>query len=101
MKNVDKPRVPVINIYGIFDVLAGRYFPPFVSDNDQTARRMFSQMVRNPESDLARNPQDYRLFLLGDFDPIDGQIDPLLQPMHVADAQQFLIVDKDTPQVNS
>lgn len=89
MKNAEKNKIPLLNLYGVQDIKAGRFFPPFTSENDQTSRRMFSQMCTDAGSLIARNPEDFRLFRLGDFDPNDGQIDPLLSPDHICDAVEF------------
>lgn len=98
MKNSEKNKTPLLNLYGIQDIKAGRFFPPFTSENDQTAKRFFAQMSKQDGSMIAQNPEDFRLFALGDFDPNDGQIDPLMSPGHICDAVEFfeaepLIVD--------
>lgn len=89
MKNSEKNKAPLLNLYGVQDIKAGRFFPPFTSENDQTARRSFSQMSKMESSIFAQNPEDFRLFRLGDFDPNDGQIDPFLAPDHICDASEF------------
>lgn len=89
MKNSEKQKSPVQNMYGVYDIKAGRYFPPFLNDNHETAVRAFRGMATNEESAIAMSPQDYRLFHLGDFDPNDGQIDVVQPPFHVCDASDF------------
>lgn len=89
MKNVEKSKNPIVNLYGVMDIKAGRFFPPFTSENDQTAARAFAQMSRSEGSIIAQNPEDFRLFLLGDFDPNDGQIDTPNSPVFIADASEY------------
>lgn len=89
VKNADKDKSPILMLYGVYDTKAGRYFPPFLNDNDQTAMRAFRSMATGDESVIAQNPEDYKLMRLGDFDPNDGQIDALDQPSHVCDAMDF------------
>ena len=95
MKNADKFKTPLVNIYGIIDDVAGIFFPPFTSQNDGTATRSFFQMLRNPENGMSKNPQDYRLFKLGDFDPDDGQVSPMPVPEQVAAGNQILTTQED------
>lgn len=87
MKNSEKQKSPIQNLYAIEDIVAGRFFPPFLSDNDQTAIRSFRQIVNHPEASLS--PFDLRLFQLGDFDPNDGQIDLLNAPAHIISGSEL------------
>lgn len=89
MKNSEKQKSPIQNLYGVFDIRAGRYFPPFTNDNHKTAVRAFRSMATSEDSIISKNPEDFRLFHFGDFDPNDGQIDVLNQPFHVCDAVDF------------
>jgi hypothetical protein len=77
-KNKDKPRSPISNLYAIRDLVASVYLTPFVSHSNSTARRMFRSLLTSSEKNqLSENPHDYDLYWIGDFDPVDGQIDPL------------------------
>lgn len=89
MKNTEKDKTPVQNMYGVYDIKAGRYFPPFLNDNHETAVRAFRSMATNDQNLIGQSPTDFRLMHLGDFDPSDGQIDVLTQPFHVCDAADF------------
>lgn len=80
MKNTEKQKSPIQNLYSVQDTVAGRFFPPFLAPNDETAVRSFRHMVNMSDSPIAHNPFDYRLFRLGDFDENDGQIDVLVSP---------------------
>lgn len=95
MKNAEKMKTPILNLYGIIDDVAGTFFPPFTSQNHQTAERSFKQMLSNPENGMSRNPQDFRLFFLGDFDPDDGKIDSLDCVELVCSGNEILVVGKD------
>lgn len=90
MKNSEKDKSPVQNLYGVYDTKAGRFFPPFLNDNHQTATRAFRSMSIENDSIISKNPEDFRLMHLGDFDPNDGQIDSLDKPMHICDAISFI-----------
>lgn len=92
MKNTEKDKSPIVNLYTVYDLKAGTYYPPFTSQNDDTASRSFGQMVKNPDTAFAQNAEDYRLFRIGDFDPSDCQIDLLVPLQHVCDALDFVPV---------
>lgn len=74
-KNTEKPRTPLVNLYAVRDVVAAVFLTPFTSQNNQTAERMFRNMIQSEGNSLNQNPQDFDLYLVGDFDPVDGQID--------------------------
>lgn len=80
MKNSEKHKTPLQNLYAIIDVVAGTFYPPFTSIHDDTAKRSFVQMLTNADTGMSRNPQDFDLYYLGDFDPDDGQIQTIPQP---------------------
>lgn len=84
MKNTEKQKSPLQFMYCVEDVRARRFIPPFLSENNQTAVRTFAAMANNEESLINRNPEDFRLWLVGNFDPCDGQID-------VLDSREFII----------
>lgn len=61
-------------IYSIMDKQSNTYGRPFTTVNDVLAQRMYSQLKDDPQSDLHKYPQDYKLTRLGSFDPHTGQI---------------------------
>lgn len=87
MKNSEKLKSPIENLYAIEDIKAGRFFPPFLSVNDDTAVRSFTQMINHPGASISAF--DLRLFMLGDFDPNDGQIDVLNAPAHIISGSEL------------
>lgn len=84
-RNIDKLKSPCQNMYTVQDVVAQRFSPPTLSQNDQTAIRDFRIFLQDTNVAASRNPQDFRLWHLGDFDPDDGQIDVLDQPLMIFD----------------
>ena len=93
MKNSEKPKTPLVYMYAVQDIVAGRFFPPFTMENDQMAVRSFSEMANEQDpsrkSQIATHPGDFRLFKLADFDPSDGQIDSHA-PMHLVNALELV-----------
>ena len=62
----------MINLYSVYDKVAGKYNPPFVAENQQTAVRAFNNAMKN-------NPfkGDMALYVVGSFnDDTDGVITP-------------------------
>jgi len=59
----------------VFDEKSGIYASPFTSINKDTARRDFRYVVtKDPSSDLYRNPIDYHLFQIADYDDNTGKL---------------------------
>jgi len=61
-------------LFSIHDIKAGAYLPPFTLPNKNMAIRTFTDCVNDPNHAFCRNPADYTLFCLGEFDDNDGQI---------------------------
>lgn len=64
--------VSSIPLYSVFDCVGQEYGPPFLSKNDQTALRVYRQMISR-EHILGT---DYKLFRLGHFDSETGILVP-------------------------
>lgn len=75
MKNDEKNKTPLQNLYSVCDTVAGRFSPPFVAVNDRAAERDFRTACMDSNSMMSKNPLDFHLFRLGSFDQDDGQID--------------------------
>lgn len=59
-------------LFAVYDKKAERMFPPFASDNVATAIRQFMDLLSDPQSILARHPEDYCLYRTGHYDEADG-----------------------------
>ncbi|AXH74602.1 MAG: nonstructural protein [Microviridae sp.] len=75
LPNSKKNKIPVKQLYTVYDRVAGRHFNPFPEDNDAAAMRSFRMMANNVESMISQNPDDFDLYHVGDFDPYDAQLD--------------------------
>lgn len=56
------------HIFAVYDEAAGAYLAPFFLPAVGMATRSFADCVNDPEHGFGRNPKDYTLFLLGNFD---------------------------------
>ena len=69
----------VLNIYAIFDRLAGSYGEPYLSQNDAIAMRRFQYLMTN----APMVQSDCELYLLGSYNPDTGLLVPLERPSFV------------------
>jgi len=67
-------------IVAVYDSKAGFYMNPIVVKSIGEGERSFANEVNNPQSMLCRNPEDFGLYLVGEYDPITGIIIPEQQP---------------------
>lgn len=75
-----------LSVFCIEDIKSG-FGNPFVAANSEVAKRDFARLVRDPNSQLYHNPEDFRLMCVGSFDPETGDLVGLSAPGHVMDAK--------------
>lgn len=63
-----------LKIFAIYDQKAKVFIPPFYAHNEGTALRQFSNAINSPDSDMSKYPEDFTLFLIGEFDDNKGEI---------------------------
>jgi len=61
-------------IYAVHDIKAEIFNLPYFATNDEVAIRSFKGGVNDETTDLARNPEDYSLHYLGEYDMETGMI---------------------------
>lgn len=71
----------ILHAYSVYDLKGAAFAAPFFMHTDAIAIRMFSDTVADPSHPIARHPEDYQLYRLGDFDDATGQIVPLQLPV--------------------
>lgn len=62
------------HIYAVFDVKAKAYLPPFFLPEEGMAIRTFTNCCQDDNHQFGRNPEDFTLFSLGDFNDENGEI---------------------------
>lgn len=77
-------------MYTIYDRKAMAYHMPFYAITDAVGVRTFSDAVSDPQSIFARHPNDYVLYLAGEFDDSNGQLWPEQPLKHVIDASALV-----------
>lgn len=66
-----------LGIYSIRDTVAGQYNQPFFYAGpraDDLAKRSFATLRNDPASFICKNPNDYRLYKIGEMDMESGAI---------------------------
>ena len=81
-----------VKVFSVRDEKANSFGQPFFAVNDNIARRMFSDLVEDPKSMVARHPDDFKLYSLGEFDDNSGELSPLAQPEFLAHGVDFINV---------
>ena len=64
----------IYKIFSVYDSKAQIYTNPFYQHNQQMAMRTFSDAINHPEHQFARNPEDYTLFEVGEFNDETGEV---------------------------
>jgi len=58
----------LFTVFSIYDSAIKTWLPPLYARNNGEMIRNFSDAIQDPQSKLAKHPQDYVLFELGSFD---------------------------------
>ena len=67
-------------IFSVYDSKANLYMSPFYQNTVGQARRVFSDIINNPQHQFSKNPEDYTLFHLGEYNDITAKFDLLDTP---------------------
>lgn len=77
--------VNTMQVFSIFDKKAGVYNTPFFCINQQVAVRSLCDLCSDARSFVAKHPEDYALYLIGEFDEFNGALTPSA-PVAIAEA---------------
>lgn len=64
----------IVKLYSVFDIKAQAYASPFFCAQDGLAIRMFSDAIADPKTNLNRHSEDYKLYCVGEFDDVAGEV---------------------------
>lgn len=62
----------ILRLFTVYDEKAHCYTNPFVTSTAEVALRSFSDCINSPDHHFGKNPHDYTLFDLGEFDDNTG-----------------------------
>ena len=67
-------------IFTVYDSKAEMYLTPFYQNTINQARRVFSDIINNHEHQFSKNPEDYTLFHVGEYNDKDASFNMLDTP---------------------
>lgn len=76
---------PVIAVY---DKKIGLFDPPFVARHKNEAVREWNVVIKNKETKFGKNPEDFDLFWIGEYDERTGNFENLQPHEHLASGVQ-------------
>lgn len=80
-------------IFAVYDSKAAVYSQPFFSQSAASGIRAFEHVVNDREHAFGRNPEDYTLFQIGEWDDVAGALIPAAPaPVALGLATQFVRV---------
>ncbi|AXH71833.1 MAG: nonstructural protein [Microviridae sp.] len=62
-----------VKVFSVLDSKLGSFAQPWFSPNTETGIRAFVEAARDPSTTLGKYPEDFSLYLLGEFDDDTGQ----------------------------
>lgn len=80
-------------VYSVFDSKAAVYGTPFFMPNDAMAVRAFTDLVNGPENMISTHPEDFSLFVVGDFDDQLARLAPVT-PLNLVTASAVKRVNR-------
>lgn len=69
---------------------------PFFTNTTADAERSFAATVNNSQTSINQFPEDFDLYMIGEYDQIKGKFLPLETPVHMIKA--IALIRKTTPQ---
>lgn len=62
-----------LRIFSVYDKKAEAFLPPFYLHKTAQAVRAFADCVNDPKHQFGANPDDYTLFMLGEFEDMTAE----------------------------
>lgn len=79
-------------MFAVRDIKANMFFDVFPQPTEQLAQRGFAEVVNgDPSTNIAKYPEDFQLFYLGEYDEQKGVIEGLKVPQMVCSGLDVLI----------
>lgn len=78
----------ILVILAIFDAAAEAYMVPFMAQSRGEAIRAFADLVADESHPVGKHPDDYTLFVVGEFNKGSGVITPVV-PVSLGNALEF------------
>jgi len=78
-----------LNLYAVFDSVAGMHLTPFVAQNHGVAVRSFGDQCGNPNSPFHIHPDNYILFHIGTYDLQSARVENCERAERLGTAMDF------------
>ncbi len=79
----------ILKAFAVYDVKSCTFSPPFFVTEPGVAIRNFSDVCNDPNSMIFRHPEDFDLYMLGEFDDFKGEFDNI-KPVNLGKATNFV-----------
>lgn len=79
----------VLKVFSIFDEKGVVFGQPFYMLHNGEALRAFADLVADPQTTVNKHPDDYKLYLLGEFDNFSGKFESLRTPEFIAHGSDY------------
>lgn len=83
----------LLKVFSIRDEKGKCFGQPFFMAHNGMALRAFSDLIQDNKTTVNHHPEDFKLYLLGEFDDNSGGLSDVPQPEFLAHATDF-VVDK-------
>lgn len=78
-----------LQVFSLFDSKAKAYTQPYFMPQKGQALRSLDGIVNNPQTEVYKYPDDFKLYKLADYDNLSGKFIPLQEPEFIANAVEF------------
>lgn len=80
----------MLKVYSVYDSKVGAYMNPIYLRSKGEAVRVFTETVNSPDHQFAKNPEDFTLFELGDWNEENANFILYPTPISVGVAIEFM-----------
>lgn len=88
----------ITKMFSVFDSKAGNFSPPFFMVSIGQAVRSFQDIASDQSTMIARHPEDFSLFFIGEFDDAIGEV-TMLKHQNLGVAASFKKPEISIPEV--
>lgn len=86
-----------LQAFSVYDEKAQSYNLPFFYPQINLAVRALTDSLQNPDSIVARHPEDFTLYHIGTFNDLTGKMESFVEPRPVCRATEIINSMKITP----
>ena len=80
----------ILKVFSVYDSKVEAYMTPFFMHSKGQAIRSFMDTIADSNTQFAKHPEDFTLFLLGDYDDQTGKFVMSATPMSCGTAVELL-----------